>query len=618
MVPVPSDSETAGRAIGSNSLQISQNVDTLSDQCASLLAEVQVLQQKEMWATECEQRQSEVIRHESQIHEVMTAHLQELYSDDKITRSSLNQVTQSRDLLLGAAQDLQAQLDRERIHANQRIVELGEAAARSSTEAIDQILRLGHQEVYSVISERDNLKSELMMTINKSMINEDEFKQEAHQLRMRASTLQYEGIEEMMHARSLDELNRRKIQNLSEEKEDFRSRFTAQESFITTLRNQLREANEELGRKQTSTLSTKPSSSSSADHRMAEMKMNILEENIQRKDRLTEELHKELLEAKALEAQLRTSTTYKIQASGSQSSTMNEDMVKLRAELHEEAAKEDVPRPFPYGTDELGDDKAHPIDTNYLVTLQFDLRIMKNIRRLATHTMDTVCFASKADVLRKFDRGERHDALGNRWPFVPPDSDTGYPRRLKRSDLVGNSNFDNSSKPWVLDEYHKVYKFMADVIHPMVITAFRCGLSARYLEQLGAVKVAARPTDPSVSQEETRAKVNEKLEYISSFVRRLIKKTFGASRYSYYQKPDNEETANYKFIDISPAIIDEKRASPCEILIACRHFGIPIGYTQKEKMDKFEESVCVGKEVPDLNDYLGYVTSNYLKMLKDG
>ena len=35
----------------------------------------------------------------------------------------------------------------------------------------------------------------------------------------------------------------------------------------------------------------------------------------------------------------------------------------------EEAAKEDVPRPFPYGTDELGDDNAHPIDSNYLVSL---------------------------------------------------------------------------------------------------------------------------------------------------------------------------------------------------------------------------------------------------------
>ena len=80
MVPVPSDSETVGRVVGSNNLQVSQNVDTLSDQCASLLAEVQVLQQKETWAAECEHRQAEVIRHESQIHEVMTAHLQELYS----------------------------------------------------------------------------------------------------------------------------------------------------------------------------------------------------------------------------------------------------------------------------------------------------------------------------------------------------------------------------------------------------------------------------------------------------------------------------------------------------------------------------------------------------------
>ena len=55
-----------------------------------------------------EQRQSEVIRHESQIHEVMMANLQDLHQDDKITRPSLNQVTQSRDLRLAAAHDLQA------------------------------------------------------------------------------------------------------------------------------------------------------------------------------------------------------------------------------------------------------------------------------------------------------------------------------------------------------------------------------------------------------------------------------------------------------------------------------------------------------------------------------
>ena len=350
MVPVPSDSETVGRVVGSNNLQVSQSVDTLSDQCASLLAEVQVLQQKETWATECEHRQAEVIRHESQIHEVMTAHLQELYSDDKITRSSLNQVTQSRDMLLSAAQDLQTQLDPERTLANQRIIELGEAAAKSSTEAIDQVLRLGHQEVYSVISERDNLKSELMMTINKYMINEDEFKQEVHQLKMRASTLHHEGIEEMKHARSTDEHSRRKIQNLSEEREDLKSRLSAQDSFINTLRKQLREANDEIGRKQVSSLVVRSTSSSSADHRMAEMKMNILEENIQRKDQLTNELHRELLEAKNLEAQLRAAVTQVSQASGSQPSTMNEDMAKLRTELRraQDALKSEEKEAYEY------------------------------------------------------------------------------------------------------------------------------------------------------------------------------------------------------------------------------------------------------------------------------
>ena len=349
-VPVPSDSETAGRVTESNNLQVSQTVDNLSDQCASLLADVQVLRQKEPWATECELRQAEVIRHESQIHEVMMAHLQELYSEDKIARSSLNQVTQSRDLLLSAAHDLQAQLDGERIQANLRIMELGEAASKSSTEALDQVLRIGHHEIQSVISERDTLKSELMMTVNKAMINEDEFRQEAHQLKVRASTLQYEGIEEMKHARSIDELNRRKVQNLTEEREDLRSRLTAHESFIATLRGQLKDANEELGKRHALALVSQSSSSSSADHRMVEMKMSILEENLQRKDAMTEKLHQELLNAKASEAQLKASASFNNQPSGSQSSTANEDMAKPRAELRraQDALKSEEKEAYEY------------------------------------------------------------------------------------------------------------------------------------------------------------------------------------------------------------------------------------------------------------------------------
>ena len=56
----------------------------------------------------------------------------ELHQDDKNTRISLNQVAQSRDLLLAAAHDLQVQIDNDRALDQQRIDELvGKAAARS-------------------------------------------------------------------------------------------------------------------------------------------------------------------------------------------------------------------------------------------------------------------------------------------------------------------------------------------------------------------------------------------------------------------------------------------------------------------------------------------------------
>ena len=45
-------------------------------------------------------------------------------------------------MLLNAAHDLQAQLDSEHVFARQRIMELGESAARSSSEAVDQIVNL--------------------------------------------------------------------------------------------------------------------------------------------------------------------------------------------------------------------------------------------------------------------------------------------------------------------------------------------------------------------------------------------------------------------------------------------------------------------------------------------
>ena len=97
----------------------------------------------------------------------------------------------------------------------------------------------------------------------------------------------------------------------------------------------------------------------------------------------------------------------------------DDDVAPEYKDYNMEAAQRDLPLPLPYGIDELGDEKAHNIDSNYLVSLQFDVRLMKNIRRLASQSMEIVCFNNRADVLRKFDHGERHDCLGKRWPSVP-------------------------------------------------------------------------------------------------------------------------------------------------------------------------------------------------------
>ena len=251
-----------------------------------------------------------MMRHESQIHEVMMANLQEFHQDDKITRASLNQVTESRNILLAAAHDLQAQLDSERVSARQRIIELGESAARSSSEADDHVVNLGSQEIQAISAERDRLLSELIMAADDASRNKDTCKNEILRLKRHISTLQYEGIEEMKHLRSMDEINQRKLMVMTpEEREDYKSQVTAQESFINTLRAQLQKANEDLGKQQQAIVTRKHNPASSTDQRMAEMKMNILEESVQRKEAeaLTERLQDELMESNAIEAQLHES-----------------------------------------------------------------------------------------------------------------------------------------------------------------------------------------------------------------------------------------------------------------------------------------------------------------------
>ena len=105
-----------------------------------------------------------------------------------------------------------------------------------------------------------------------------------------------------------------------------------------------------------------------------------------------------------------------------------------------------------------------------------------------------------------------------------------------------------------------------------------------------------------------------------SFIRRLIRKTFGASRYSYYQKPDDESAAPYKFIDISPAIKSERKNVTKEILVACRYYGIEVSDTQTQKLKSFEEQIRRGnpRNVELIKDYIGFVGADYMRQLTNG
>ena len=284
-------------------------------------------------------------------------------------------------------------------------------------------------------------------------------------------------------------------------------------------------------------------------------------------------------------------------------------------EVPQDGYGNELPKPFPFAIDELPQEAAIPIDHNFAVTQQFDLRLMKLIKGLANATFDINCFESREDVLRMFDDGQRHDTPHNRWPIVPKDPDTGFPRRLKRAEVVGMSRWTDdvfAAEAW------QIYEFHANVVHPMMITAIRCGLSHKYLKEVGSTQRST--SDPKARKSETQDEIIEKLAFISNFIRRMIKKTFGASRYSYYQKPDDESAAPYKFIDISPAIKSERKNVTKEILVACRYYGIEVSDIQERKLKSFEEQIRAGnpRNVELIKDYIGFVGADYMRQLTNG
>ena len=275
----------------------------------------------------------------------------------------------------------------------------------------------------------------------------------------------------------------------------------------------------------------------------------------------------------------------------------------------------ELPQPFPFATDELPQEAAIPIDHNFAVTQQFDLRMMKAIKSLANSTFALNCFENREDVLRKFDEGQRHDTPYNGWPSVPADPDTGFPRRLQRAEVMGMKRWTNEA---YASEGWQIYEFFTHVVHPMLITAIRCGLSHMYLKEVGSTH--RNMSDPKSRKSETQEEIVEKQAFISNFIRRLIKKTFGASRYSYYQKPDDESTVQYKFIDISPAIKTERKGITKEILVACRYYGIEVSDAQDQKLRFFEDQIRKGnpRNVELIKDYIGFVGADYMRQLTNG
>ena len=77
---VPSDSKAGdGARASTDDLQLARADGDLNAKCAQLLVEVYMLNHQNAWMVECEQRQNQIIQHETEVHEVMMAHLEECY-----------------------------------------------------------------------------------------------------------------------------------------------------------------------------------------------------------------------------------------------------------------------------------------------------------------------------------------------------------------------------------------------------------------------------------------------------------------------------------------------------------------------------------------------------------
>ena len=86
--------------------------------------------------------------------------------------------------------------------------------------------------------------------------------------------------------------------------------------------------------------------------------------------------------------------------------------------------------------------------------------------------------------------------------------------------------------------------------------------------------------------------------------------------YSYYQRPQDEKTANYKVHRHQPCYRGWEERSPYrDIFVACRYYDIFIGHVQYEKLKRLGEAVKAARQAPSLGEDIGFVGSSYVKAL---
>ena len=220
-------------------------------------------------------------------------------------------------------------MDTDRVAMRDRLTQLGEYADRNSAEMVSQVVNIGTEEIQAISAERDRAVTEVMTTIADAENVKDLCRQELVGLQRQSARNKHEYAEEM---KMREAMYANKIKWLSEENEELNNRSNTQDKFILNIREQLKKANEELTQTRIQG-SDRPFQPSSAELKKAEAKVNMLEEDILRKERMLKRLQEELIESSASEAQLKVALKLKPPDMGSEPSVENEMMTKLRAEL---------------------------------------------------------------------------------------------------------------------------------------------------------------------------------------------------------------------------------------------------------------------------------------------